>query len=232
MKNEEARPFLILTSNFDLRTSVCKHQDSHRHFSHSHRDVSVLSVACAKRERAPVAARTGEGGPAKRDRVRGTPHPPSGHLLPASGEKDLKRSFELLSLFFRTSFFSQPHPEFVTNAIGVALPADADRAHLLVGRAADLARELNARWVAFIISNDPDAIIHAELAMRLGGTVFVCEGEDVAQTLLALATREQLDVLILGAPTRSGLLARFRRGVIDRVVRSARSFDVIVIGNA
>ncbi|HEY8132027.1 MAG TPA: hypothetical protein VII12_09055 [Thermoanaerobaculia bacterium] len=127
----------------------------------------------------------------------------------------------------------------MSNAIGVALPADADIAHVLVDRASALARRLNARWVAFIICNAAlpsgpafDAVVQAELAMRSGGTVFLCEGEDVAQTLLALAAREQVDVLILGAPKPSGLLRRFRRGVIDRVVRAARSFDVVVIGNA
>ncbi len=123
-------------------------------------------------------------------------------------------------------------------AIGVALPADAEVAQALVDRTSALAQRLNARWVAFVICNDAlpsapaqDALRQAEMAMRSGGTVFFCEGDDVAQTLLALAAREQVDVLILGAPTRSGLLRRFRRGTVDRVVRATRSFDVVVIGN-
>jgi K+-sensing histidine kinase KdpD len=71
------------------------------------------------------------------------------------------------------------------------------------------------------------ALPQAELAMRSGGTVFFCEGEDVAQTLLALAQREQIDVLILGAPARRW---RLRRGVVDRVVNAPRNFDVVVAG--
>jgi K+-sensing histidine kinase KdpD len=121
-------------------------------------------------------------------------------------------------------------------SVGVALPEDAGVAQELVGRAAALAQRLNGRWVAFLICNDAlpspraeNAMRHAELAMRSGGTVFFCEGEDVAQTLLALAARERIDILILGAPERR---LRLRRGTVERVVRAERAFDVAVIGNA
>lgn len=123
-------------------------------------------------------------------------------------------------------------------SVGVALPDNAEVAQALVHRASELAQRLNGRWVAFVICNDAlpslrarNALQQAELAMRSGATVYFCEGEDVAQTLLALATREQIDVLILGAPTRSGLLRRFRPGIVDRVVRATRTFDVVVVGN-
>jgi K+-sensing histidine kinase KdpD len=120
-------------------------------------------------------------------------------------------------------------------SVGVALPEDADVAQELVGRAAELAQRLNGRWVAFVICNHAlpsdrgqNALRQAELAMRRGGTVFFCEGDDVAQTLLALASRERIDVLILGAPTRRW---RLGRGTVDRVVRAPRSFDVVVVPN-
>jgi K+-sensing histidine kinase KdpD len=123
-------------------------------------------------------------------------------------------------------------------SVGVALPDNADVAQALVDRASELAQRLNGRWVAFVICNDAmpsrrarNALERAELVMRSGGTVYMCEGEDVAQTLLALAAREQIDVLILGAPAGSRLLRRFRPGIVDRVVRAARSFDVVVVGN-
>ena len=124
-------------------------------------------------------------------------------------------------------------------SVGVALPEDDDDvAQELVVRAAALAQRLNGRWVAFVICNESlpsprakNALRHAELAMRNGGTVFFCEGDDVATTLLALAAREQIDVLILGAPAHSGLLQRFRRGTVERVVRAHRSFDVVVVGD-
>jgi len=119
-------------------------------------------------------------------------------------------------------------------SVGVALPEDADVAQELVGRAAELAQRLNGRWVAFVICNDAlpseraqNALRQAELAMRSGGTVFFCEGEDVAQTLLALASRERIDILILGAPAQRW---RLRRGTVDRVVRARRAFDVVVVG--
>jgi K+-sensing histidine kinase KdpD len=121
-------------------------------------------------------------------------------------------------------------------SVGVALPENADVAHELLGRAAALAERLNGRWVAFVICNEalpaPRAELamrHAELAMRTGGTVFFCEGADTAQTLLALAARERIDILILGAPAPHRW--RLRRGTVDRVVRAARTFDVVVIGN-
>ncbi len=126
----------------------------------------------------------------------------------------------------------------MSTAIGVALPTDGEVAELLIERAAALARRLHGRWVAFLVCNDAlpspratEALRQAEKAMRSGGTVFFCEGDDVAQTLLALAARERIDVLLLGAPRRSGLLRRFRRGTIDRVLRAARSFDVVVVPN-
>ena len=113
-------------------------------------------------------------------------------------------------------------------SVGVALPEDPDVAHDLVARAAALARRFNGRWVAFVICNDAmSSLPQAELAMRNGGTVFYCEGEDIAATLVELAAREEVDMLILGAPAKRW---RFRAGTVDRVVRAHRSFDVIVLG--
>ncbi|HLJ74442.1 MAG TPA: hypothetical protein VKU62_07650 [Thermoanaerobaculia bacterium] len=114
-------------------------------------------------------------------------------------------------------------------SIGVALPEDGDVAHELIDRAAALAQRLNGRWVAFVICNDGHSSLpQAELAMLSGGTVFFCEGDDVAQTLLDLASRERIDILILGAPARRW---RFRRSTVDRVVSAPRNFDVVVVGD-
>ena len=120
-------------------------------------------------------------------------------------------------------------------SVGVALPEDADLAQELCGRAAELAQRLNGRWVAFVICNDAlpspraeNALRQAELAMRSGGTVFFCEGEDIAQTLIALASRERVDILILGTPAHRW---PFRRNTVERVVRAKRPFDVVVVGN-
>lgn len=119
--------------------------------------------------------------------------------------------------------------------IGVALPADGETAHVLIERASSLAERLNSRWAAFVICNDAissaraaAALRQAHRAMLSGGTVFFCEG-DVAKTLLALAARERIDVLLIGAPRRSGLLRRFRLGTVDRLLRAQRSFDVVVV---
>ena len=113
-------------------------------------------------------------------------------------------------------------------SIGVALPEDGDVAHELIDRAAALAQRLNGRWVAFVVCNDGySSLPQAELAMQSGGTVFFCEGEDIAQTLIALAQREQIDILILGAPVRRW---RLGRGTVDRVVSAPRRFDVVVVG--
>lgn len=126
----------------------------------------------------------------------------------------------------------------MSTSIGVALPEDEDIAGKLIDRAAALARRLDGRWVAFVICNQAlpsaratRALEQAERAMMSGGTVFFCEGEDITETLLALAAREQIDVLILGAPRRSGILRHFRPGTVDRVVRAPRSFDVVVVPN-
>ena len=121
-------------------------------------------------------------------------------------------------------------------SVGVALPEDSDVAQELVERAEALAQQLNGRWVAFVICNASlpsakaeNAMRQAELAMLRGGTVFFCEGDDVAQTLLELAAREHIDILILGAPERRRW--RFGRSTVERVVRAHRAFDVVVAGN-
>ena len=121
-------------------------------------------------------------------------------------------------------------------SVGVALPEDGDVAQELVDRAQALAQRLNGRWVAFVICNASlpspraeNAMRQAELAMLRGGTVFYCEGDDVAQTLLDLAAREHIDVLILGAPERRRW--RLRPGTVERVVRAHRAFDVVVVGD-
>jgi K+-sensing histidine kinase KdpD len=123
-------------------------------------------------------------------------------------------------------------------SVGVALPENPDVAKILVGRASELARRLNGRWVAFLICNDSLPSPRADMAMRQaqfvmasGGTVFLCEGDDVAATLIDLATREQIDILILGTPRKAKLLPRFRRNTVDRVVRAPRPFDVVVVGD-
>jgi len=120
----------------------------------------------------------------------------------------------------------------VTN-VGVALPDSEEVARTLIERASDLARRLNGRWVAFLICNDAmpkpsaeRAMQRAEIVMASGGTVHLCEGDDIARTLLSLAELEKIDVLMMGAPKR-----RFIPGVVDRVLRAARSFDVVVVGN-
>jgi len=113
-------------------------------------------------------------------------------------------------------------------SIGVALPGDFDVAHDLIERASTLASRFEGRWVAFVICNDgASSLPQAEHAMQRGGTVFFCEGEDVAETLLELAARERVDILILGAPERRRLL---RRGTVERVVTTPRNFDVMVVG--
>lgn len=113
-------------------------------------------------------------------------------------------------------------------SIGVALPEDGEVAHDLIDRASALAQRLNGRWIAFVICNDGlTSLPQAELAMRSGGTVFYCEGEDIAGTLLELAAREQIDILILGSPARKW---RLRRGTVSRVVSAPRKFDVVVVG--
>jgi K+-sensing histidine kinase KdpD len=113
-------------------------------------------------------------------------------------------------------------------SVGVALPEDPEIAEELVARAMTLARRFNGRWVAFVICNDGvTSLPQAELAMRNGGTVFFCESGDIAETLLELAAREQIDVLILGPPARRW---RLRRSIVERVVAARRSFDVVVTG--
>lgn len=125
--------------------------------------------------------------------------------------------------------------------VAVALPLDPLVARALIRRGSRMAGRMNTRWYALYVRRKRDrpenlsAKEHRELteniqlAISLGATIVYRESEDVAQALLDFAHEEQVRVLIVGRPSRTGLTGRLVPGIVSRVLEGARGIDVFVV---
>jgi two-component system sensor histidine kinase KdpD len=125
--------------------------------------------------------------------------------------------------------------------VAVALPLDPLVARALIRRGSRMAGRMNTRWYAFYVRRKRDrpenlsAKQHRELteniqlAISLGATIVYRESEDVAQALLDFAREENVRVLIVGRPTRTGLAGRLAPGIVSRVLEGASGIDVFVV---
>jgi K+-sensing histidine kinase KdpD len=103
-------------------------------------------------------------------------------------------------------------------AVGVELWSESARS--LIRTAAAFAQQFAAPWLAIVVSDSIHTLSHltaeqqerirenTDLIMSLGGVPFFCEGDNVAQTLLAAASLNGVDLLILGKPRDRGVLSR------------------------
>lgn len=125
--------------------------------------------------------------------------------------------------------------------LAVAVPFDPRAAALLLRRGSQMAGRMNTRWYALYVRRQrdrPENLSAAEhrhftetiqLAMSLGATVVFRESEDVAATLLGFAKEESVKVMMMGRPSRRGLLGRFLPGIVARVLEDAEGLDVVVV---
>jgi K+-sensing histidine kinase KdpD len=70
---------------------------------------------------------------------------------------------------------------------------------------------------------------NVQLAMSLGATIVTRESEDVAGALLDFTRSEGISILVVGRPTRGGLIRRFAPGIVDKLLESARGVDIVVV---
>jgi K+-sensing histidine kinase KdpD len=103
-------------------------------------------------------------------------------------------------------------------AVGVELWSESARP--LIRTAASYARRFAASWLAIVVSDSMHALSvltteqqervreNTDLITLLGGVPFFCEGDDVAQTLVAAATLNSVDLLILGKPRDRSVISR------------------------
>jgi len=127
----------------------------------------------------------------------------------------------------------------LTPRIAVALPFEPAVARALILRGSRLAGRMNTRWFALYVRRRRD---HAEnmsaeqhrlltenvqLAMSLGASVVIRESEDVVGALLDVIREEKVSLLVVGRPSRRGLLGRVSPGIVQRL-QEAKGFDLLI----
>jgi two-component system sensor histidine kinase KdpD len=125
--------------------------------------------------------------------------------------------------------------------LAVAIPFEPEIARPLVLRASRLAGRMNTRWYAVYVRQrraHPENISAAQhralsenvqLAISLGATVVTRESEDVAGALLDFVKSEGITLLVLGRPTRHGLVSRIVPSTVHRLMERGRGFDLVVV---
>ena len=125
--------------------------------------------------------------------------------------------------------------------LAVALPFEPEIAKPLVLRASRLAGRMNTRWYAVYVRQrraHPENISaeqhrklseNVQLAISLGATVITRESEDVASALLDFAKSEGITMLVVGRPTRSGLVSRVLPSTVHRLLERGRGFDIVIV---
>ncbi|HEX3578216.1 MAG TPA: universal stress protein, partial [Thermoanaerobaculia bacterium] len=125
--------------------------------------------------------------------------------------------------------------------LAVAVPFEPEIARPLVLRASRLAGRMNTRWYAVYVRqrrSHPENISaeqhrklseNVQLAISLGATVITRESEDVAGALLEFAKSEGITMLVVGRPTRSGLVSRVVPSTVHRLLERGRGFDIVIV---
>jgi len=125
--------------------------------------------------------------------------------------------------------------------LAVALPFEPEIARPLVLRASRLAGRMNTRWYAVYIRQrrtHPENISaeehrklseNVQLAMSLGATVVTRESEDIAGALLDFVKSEGITILVVGRPTRNGLVSRVAPSTVHKLLDRGRGFDIVIV---
>ncbi|HUJ13537.1 MAG TPA: histidine kinase [Thermoanaerobaculia bacterium] len=151
-----------------------------------------------------------------------------------------------LALLQTAEFSGRELPLEITSAaaeirIAVAVPYDPVIAKALILRASRMAGRMNTKWYALYVRRRRDhpehmsatqhrlMIENVQMAMSLGASVVTRESEDVVATILDFVQKEHIGLLVLGRPTRRGLLGRVSPGIVSQVIERARGVDVFVV---
>jgi two-component system sensor histidine kinase KdpD len=128
----------------------------------------------------------------------------------------------------------------VSEKIAVALPFDADAARALILRGSRLAGRMNMKWLALYVRRNRDraeymsAAEHrkladnVQLAMSLGASVVFEESEDVVTAILEFIRKNHIALLVVGRPSRRGVMARLMPGIVDSLKEHAEGFDLLI----
>lgn len=152
-----------------------------------------------------------------------------------------------LALLQTATFTGIPSPSADASTevrLAVAVPFDPEIARPLLLRASRLAGRMNTRWYAVYVRQHrerPQNISaeehrklseNVQLAMSLGATVVTRESEDIAGALLEFVASERITILVVGRPTRHGLVSRFAPSVVHKLLDRGRGFDLVIIDTA
>jgi len=125
--------------------------------------------------------------------------------------------------------------------LAVAVPFDPELARPLVLRASRLAGRMNTRWYAVYVRQrraHPQNITaeehrqlseNVQLAISLGATVVTRESEDVVAALLDFVRSERITILVVGRPTRHGMVSRFVPSAVHKLLDRGRGFDLVIV---
>ncbi len=125
--------------------------------------------------------------------------------------------------------------------LAVALPFEPEIARPLVLRGSRLAGRMNTRWYAVYVRQrraHPENISaeqhrklseNVQLAISLGATVVTRESEDVVGALLEFVQSEGITMLVVGRPTRSGLVSRVAPSAVHKLLERGRGFDIVIV---
>ena len=125
--------------------------------------------------------------------------------------------------------------------LAVAVPFEPEIARPLVLRASRLAGRMNTRWYAVYVRQrraHPENISaeqhrklseNVQLAMSLGATVITRESEDVVGALLDFVQSEGITMLVVGRPTRHGLVSRIVPSAVHHLLERGRGFDIVIV---
>ena len=162
-------------------------------------------------------------------------------------EDNLKRLRELA--LRQTADYSEREVAEPTGAVqivaaprlAVAFPFEAEAAGALLRRASQTAGRMNTSWFALYVRRRRDrpenlsAVEHRrfteilQLAMTLGATVVFRESEDVVAEILKFVQEEKVKVLIVGRPSRGGLLARVSPGIVWGLLEGSEGVDLYIV---
>ncbi|HEV2719079.1 MAG TPA: histidine kinase [Thermoanaerobaculia bacterium] len=125
--------------------------------------------------------------------------------------------------------------------LAVGVPFEPEIARPLVLKASRLAGRMNTRWYAVYVrqrKTHPENISaeqhrklseNVQLAISLGATVITRESEDVAGALLDFVQSEGITILVVGRPTRHGLVSRVAPSTVHKLLDRGRGFDIVIV---
>jgi two-component system sensor histidine kinase KdpD len=129
----------------------------------------------------------------------------------------------------------------VTDRLMVCLSMDPGASQELLRKAARTAARLNADWYAVHVDTPSESLKNIttkqfrslldniNLAGDLGAEVAWLEGDDAVKTLLEFAYEKHVSRIIVGRAKPKFWKRIFRRSMTDRIVASARDFEIEIV---